>query len=738
MGIDSHIVCAVDGGRDNKYEKRDGRRNMIQIRFEKGRDNEIVCHSTDQIVEFLMNQEKFENREQRFCREALLFDGYSVWFKNAGNYFRTWNDFSLTFIAAPISYADQGDGLFSFFDLERKEGLYVQLQKQGKIQVGFGSGWGLFTFHSINANVVKKAFNIITVVFRQVEGWCDLYVNGILSNRKQFPRHMCLKWPQTDAYLGKYVDNMDYKENAKAGCFYGFMRDVFLHGRALSDREVKELHSAHPVEEVAESVLPDRKVYEGDVQRPVYHLIAPGKWMNEPHAPFYFQGYYHIFYQANPHAPTWNHIQWGHMVSKDMVHWKDMPPALEPDDEHLDPDGCWSGSALVDKAGIPHIFYTAGNDGRFPNQSVAMATADVHRGETLPEWDKHPDPVVVQSEGWLGEFRDPYVWLEGDTYFMLVGTGDQDNGGGNAVLYSGTDLLHWQSWGFTLDYDYDKNQELGHVWELPVLLPLRDESGVTVCHILLVCACQIEGAPVETYGFLGKWDPEGRKFTKFHERAMLLDLGNGTFTGPSGFVTPDLRSVMFTIAQGKRDGEEAFYSGWAHNGGLPVELFIRNKEFHIRPVREIHTLRQRRLLHLENVSVEEADRHLEEISGNSFWMKISADAERLILETADENRSKQVFYDRGRCRFGAMDESGKEIGKYRGAEDSVDIKEEPVTMEYFLDHSMIEVYLNEKKSITLRNYIEGNERKLRISGEVQKIRELELWEMGSAYGDKGM
>lgn len=709
---------------------------MIRISFEKDRDNGMICRSTDPDMEFLMNQEKFENRERRFCQEALLFDGYSVWFKNEGNYFRTWNGFSMSFIAAPIGYADQGDGLFSLFDLERKEGLYVQIKKQGKVQVGFGSGWGLFTFHSINADAVKKAFNIITVVFRQVEGWCDLYINGILSNRKQFPRHMQLKWPQRDAYLGKYVDHADYEEDAKAGCFYGFMKCVILHEKALSDREVKELHDTYPVEEVTGSMLPDRKAYEGDVQRPAYHLIAPGKWMNEPHAPFYFQGHYHIFYQANPHAPTWNHIQWGHVVSEDMVHWKDMPPALEPDDIHLDPDGCWSGSALVDKEGIPRIFYTAGNDGRFPNQSVAMAAADLKEGETLPKWNKYGAPVVEQSEGWLGEFRDPFVWLEGDTYFMLVGTGDKDNGGGNAVLYSGTDVLHWQSWGFILDYDYEKNQELGHVWELPVLLPLRDESGGVCCHILLMCACQIEGEPVETYGFLGRWNPAERKFTKFHEKAMLLDLGNGTFTGPSGFVTPDLRSVVFTIAQGKRGGEETFYSGWAHNGGLPVELSVRNEELRIRPIREIHQLRQRRLLRLENVSMEEVNRHLEGISGNSFWMKICADAERLVLETSDGRRKKQVYYDRNGCRFGAVDETGKEIGKYRGAQDAVDIAGDLTTMEYFLDHSMIEVYLNEKKSITLRNYIEGSGRKLRISGEVQNIMELELWEMGSAYGEE--
>jgi len=715
-------------------QKRDGK-YMVQMTFEKSENNEIVCNSTDKRINFALNQEKFENRECRFYRDSLLFDGYSVWFEEKGDFCRKLNDFTISFLAAPIGYASQGDGLFSLFDAKKKEGFYIQVKKQGKVQVGFGNGWESFTFTSINADIVKNAFNIITVVFRQAEGWCDLYINGVLSNRKQFPRHMKLKWPEKEACLGKYIyDAGRQGESTAAGCFYGFIKEVALHERALSNEEMKELHRRHPLEEVTESVLPNRKVYEGDIQRPAYHLIAPGKWMNEPHAPFYFQGYYHIFYQANPHAPTWNHIQWGHMVSKDMVHWKDMPPALEPEDECLDPDGCWSGSALVDKEGVPRIFYTAGNDNRFPNQSVAMAAADVGKGDKLPEWKKHRAPVVEQSEGWMGEFRDPFVWLEGDTYFMLVGTGDKDNGGGNAVLYSSEDVYHWQSHGFILDYNYDKNQELGHVWELPVLLPLRDESGAVACHILLVCACQIEGQEVvENYGFLGNWNPVKREFRKFHDKALLIDLGNGTFTGPSGFVTPDLRSVVFTIAQGKRGGKETFRSGWAHNGGLPIELFLNKKELHIRPVREIYQIRQRKLLQLENIGPEEANGHLDGISGNRLWMKICADAEELVLETSDHGTKRQVYYNRNNRHFGALDENGKEIGKYRGITDAVAIGEEPVSMEYFLDHSMIEVYLNERKSITLRNYIAGEERKLRISGNVRNIISLELWEMGSAY-----
>lgn len=57
-------------------------------------------------------------------------------------------------------------------------------------------------------------------------------------------------------------------------------------------------------------------------------------------------------------------------------------------------------------------------------------------------------------------------------------------------------------------------------------------------------------------------------------------------------------------------------------------------------------------------------------------------------------------------------------------------------MELFLDHSMIEVYLNERKAITLRNYIEGKERRLRVEGEVRTVRVLELWEMGSAWEER--
>ena len=46
---------------------------------------------------------------------------------------------------------------------------------------------------------------------------------------------------------------------------------------------------------------------------------------------------------------------------------------------------------------------------------------------------------------------------------------------------------------------------------------------------------------------------------------------------------------------------------------------------------------------------------------------------------------------------------------------------------------MIEVYLNEQKSMSLRNYIRGTERTVRVSEGMERITKLEVWEMENAY-----
>lgn len=690
------------------------------------------CDGSGKIRYLLNDGSLYENRSCVLKDGVFQFDGYSTWFEEAGENRRPQGDFTLSLFLAPQEYSDEGDGLWCCLDRAERKGFGVLLHKHGRVAVCFGSGKELFSFSSIRCHAVKYAWNLITVIFRKEAGWCDLYINGTLSNRKQFPRHMALEWPRRKALLGKSSEGSGTPD--AFGVFCGLMREAVLADGCLSDSEARAQALRYDCGKDTGPLVLDRASYREDAQRPQFHLIPPGKWMNEPHAPLWYEGNYHIFYQANPHAPSWNHIQWGHMISPDMICWKDLPLALETQEDGPDPDGCWSGSALLGRDGVPRIYYTAGNNRKFPNQAVAMAVP-VPGDVQLKRWEKRPQPVQEQTEGWMGEFRDPFVWLEQETYFMLVGTGDENNGGGNAVLYSSPDGIDWISHGFILDYDYEKNKEAGHVWELPVLLPLRNESGEVCCHILLFCACQIENDRVETYYFLGHWDSEKRTFRKLHEKAMLLDLGNGTFTGPSGFVTPDGRSVIFSIAQGKRPHEEELRAGWAHNGGLPMELFIREGELHIRPVREVLTLRGKKLLELENMTPREANGYLENIRGNRFLLELVTDQEESGMETCCKGQLVRTFYHRTKGRFTAEDEKGNCLSKYRGREDDVKGKDaqQEVRWEYYLDHSMIEACLNEQKLMTLRNYTEGTERLIRLAETKGRLIRLALWEMEAAY-----
>ena len=38
--------------------------------------------------------------------------------------------------------------------------------------------------------------------------------------------------------------------------------------------------------------------------------------MNDPNAPIYWQGSYHMFYQYNPDGAYWGNMHWGHAISE--------------------------------------------------------------------------------------------------------------------------------------------------------------------------------------------------------------------------------------------------------------------------------------------------------------------------------------------------------------------------------------------------------------------------------------
>lgn len=221
----------------------------------------------------------------------------------------------------------------------------------------------------------------------------------------------------------------------------------------------------------------DEKPYR-EPGRPRIHFSSKRGWLNDPNGLVYFEGEYHLFYQHNPYGVGWGNMHWGHAVSRDLVHWKELGIALYPD--KLGP--MFSGSAVVDwkntsGLGAPDkpaliLIYTAAGD-----PAVQCLAYSRDQGRT---WSKYPGNPVLKNltEG----NRDPKVfWHEPTKRWVLalyVGESSKtevDREGRPAVVhairfFSSPNLKDWTEHGRTEGF-----------FECPDLfeLPLVGETGKT-------------------------------------------------------------------------------------------------------------------------------------------------------------------------------------------------------------------------------------------------------------------
>ena len=104
-------------------------------------------------------------------------------------------------------------------------------------------------------------------------------------------------------------------------------------------------------------MIASRKAKSDDPHRPVYHFVSPENKLNDPNGLCFWQGRWHLFYQGYPSEDPRAH--WGHAVSDDLVHWRDLPYAIYPDVE----ERCYSGSTLVEEDRVIAMYHgtQAGN-----------------------------------------------------------------------------------------------------------------------------------------------------------------------------------------------------------------------------------------------------------------------------------------------------------------------------------------------------------------------------------------
>jgi fructan beta-fructosidase len=195
--------------------------------------------------------------------------------------------------------------------------------------------------------------------------------------------------------------------------------------------------------------------------RPQFHFTVKRGWSNDVNGPIFYKGQYHLFWQAFPFGVTWDtgFMYWGHAVSKDLVHWRELAPALMVDKL----GSPWSGSSLVDRNNDGGwgkdalvLVYTAFD--RFSHKQVQCIAYSTDNGVTFTRFTGNP-VLDSNSEANTNDTRDPKVfWYEPTRRWVMV-LFEKDG----MSFYNSTDLKSW-----TWQSHFKGLHECPDFFELPV------------------------------------------------------------------------------------------------------------------------------------------------------------------------------------------------------------------------------------------------------------------------------
>lgn len=191
---------------------------------------------------------------------------------------------------------------------------------------------------------------------------------------------------------------------------------------------------------ITQSDSEDNKGLYQEPGRGQFHFSAKRGWLNDPNGLVFYQGQYHLFFQHNPYGTNWGNMHWGHAVSTDLVHWRELGEALYPDESGV----MFSGGAVVDNnnssklskkpSEVPLIlFYTAAE------VSWKQGLAYTVDGK---EFRKLPNHVLDKiSSG----NRDPKViWHQPSKKWVMVLYVAEEGDQHTIQIFTSTDMKTWE------------------------------------------------------------------------------------------------------------------------------------------------------------------------------------------------------------------------------------------------------------------------------------------------------
>jgi fructan beta-fructosidase len=434
-----------------------------------------------------------------------------------------------------------------------------------------------------------------------------------------------------------------------------------------------------------------------DTFRPQVHFSPKQHWMNDPNGMVYFNHTYHLFFQYYPGGTVWGPMHWGHAISKDLIHWKELPIALYPDSLGY----IFSGSAVVDSnntsgfgkngkiplvAIFTHHDPKGEKDGKdnFQNESLAYS---LDNGGT---WAKYGGNPVLKNPG-IKDFRDPKVmWYANEKkWVMTLATKNR------ITFYSSPDLKNWK-----------KESEFGGqigahggVWECPDIFPLELKGKTYWVLIVNLNPGGPNGGSATQY-FIGQFN--GNKFTPTDTSTKWLDYGPDEYAGITWGNTGS-RKIFLGWMSNWLYANQVPTKEWRNAMTIPRELKLATYKNSIviisQPVKEIDNLNEN-TISLNNINIQKGFdlfSRTGKVAGQ-YILKLNANEIKSYSIVLSNNKNERVIigYDKtvrqyyiDRSQSGNVD-FNKDFGRKYTAPRLSDNKDTQLTL--VVDASSVELF----------------------------------------------
>jgi len=510
--------------------------------------------------------------------------------------------------------------------------------------------------------------------------------------------------------------------------------------------EQKEALKSNPL---MQKFIESRKKMADDPYRPNYHFVNPLGNLNDPNGLSYWKGRWHLFYQAYPPKDPRQH--WGHAVSKDLIHWKDLPYAIYPGPEHAS----FSGSTLVEDDRVIAMYH-----GTRAGNMVAVADDPL-----LLNWKKVTGDAVISIKSPSGfphpyAVYDPNIWKKDSVYYSISGGRDHVGPGNKPVaqgyLFRSRDLENWQYLHSFVEGD--RFTLIGDDYATPYFWPIG-------ARYIMPFYSHMSGGQY----LLGDYDKEHDKFMVTNHG--YFNFGPSTPAGvhaPSAAPVPNEEGVIIIFNMNSGYPTE----GWNQIMTLPRKLtLLSNDKLGIEPAGDIKSLRYDHK-NVDPMTLPANEEIIfEDVKGNALEIYAEVDPndakmiELNVLRSPNKEEYTRIaifpfkgygdgrpyWKERGLSQRSSEQGSDETLITLETSYSSVLPeaesrapetapfqlgRDETVKLRIFIDKSVVEVFVNGKQSVAARVYPRLEESvgiSMRSQGQDSQLLKFDAWQMKNIY-----